>query len=1223
MAAAQYYEEVQQAYLAYYGRPADPAGQEYWAMRLDNAGGNLSSIINEFGTSTESTALYGGSNMAAQITAIYQTLFGRAPDAEGLNFYQHGINSGEFTLASVALNIFYGATGTDKAQLDAKLAYADAFTNALSASVPAQIAYSGKTASDNARAAVAAVTDTTSEGTAVEKLDTTLANINAGAVGQTVALTAGVDPITLTGNNNVVTGTMTGAATDTFSALDKISGTGTGNVLNIVETATPAPAAMPAGISVSGVQTVNVVAAAGAYIDTTSGFTGLKTVNVTQSNGADNVKVGDGTAVNVADSDTTAADLVHVIATTGAVTVNAASDVTVAGGSTQTVTTSNGFVTATGATGNVTVTVADQDSTALAIVAGDTSNSGNHITVLGGANVSVTDTLTSATGGTAAESSGAIQVGSATAAPTGTVTIVQNLTDSANLGLAGGNITVTGGTTDSITVNATAGTFTAIPATDVSTTIGNVIVNGTSATTSVSVTETPAVVANSTAETAIAAVTGVHEVDTVTFSSTLANNAAVTIGGLTFTNTSGSTMTAAQVAAVFASLANGSIGGAGGPVTEGTFSGSLAAGWTSGAVVTGGTSASPTYTVAFTNSAAAAASSATLATGIVGATATLTTAGVQAVTGVAPVEGVTDGAVTITDVNFSTPTKAGTITNVALNGYGTAVIDSNALSTLSLANSTATVTVGNSVATTLGLTLNNVTGAAAVNLGTSYSSLSINATGANSAVALNAADVTALTVNGTKSVNLTGSTLTDVKTVAVSGSAGVTMNAAGTALTDFNASATSGANTVTGFNASTTTFEGGSGGDSLTLGAFAVTKAITFGSSNDTLVLGANAVSAAINGGAGTNTLSVDVVAAASESLSTTFATDVTNFQHLTLTGTTTAATTVNVAELGNYSYVTDSTNTTAGALTLSNFASGGTLVLTNTTAGDADIVTFANSTVNTNTLNLQLSSSGQSTTTGVHDTVTVSNAQSLNITSTDTYAKDAAGHLGHTVALVDGSTTASLTTLTITGNAALTLDTTGATAVTTVNASGDTGGLTYTTNGVVAETVTGGSGVNNLTAHAGSVADTLIGGSGINVLTSNSGLDTLTGGSGQNTFVINTPNSVNTYANITNAKAGDIVEFHNAATSFVGTQVQLASTAVFQDYANQAEVTASGGAASAAGGQVAWFQFGGNTYVVETGAGSTGTGFSNHVDTVVELQGLVNLSHASFNTSTGALVLH
>ncbi len=38
MATAQSIQRVQELYIAYYGRPADPEGLEYWADRLDAVG---------------------------------------------------------------------------------------------------------------------------------------------------------------------------------------------------------------------------------------------------------------------------------------------------------------------------------------------------------------------------------------------------------------------------------------------------------------------------------------------------------------------------------------------------------------------------------------------------------------------------------------------------------------------------------------------------------------------------------------------------------------------------------------------------------------------------------------------------------------------------------------------------------------------------------------------------------------------------------------------------------------------------------------------------------------------------------------------------------------------------------------------------------------------------------------------------------------------------------
>ncbi|MGF6288439.1 beta strand repeat-containing protein [Paraburkholderia youngii] len=424
MAAAQYYEEVQQAYLAYYGRPADPEGREYWAVRLDNAGGDLNSIINAFGNSNESTALYGGSNTAAQIAAIYQTLFGRQPDAEGLNFYQRGIINGDFTLASVALNIYYGATGDDKAQLDAKLAYAEAFTDAVSESVSAQIAYSGKTATDNARAAVAAVTDTTSEGTAAANLETTLSNINAGAVGQTVALTTGVDTLVGANGNNVfnaVLGTSGfGVSAATLNSFDSVTGGSGTNTLNISDASSIlGHDVIPSGVTLSNIQNINLVTTGnagtiGGQAFDVSGVSGLQNVTVVSGNVAgDNIKAA--TTVNVADT------------TGGAATVTGGNAVTVtanvAGGA--------GNVNITGAAGAVTVT--------------DKGDAGS-ITVQGGTTVNVT--------GSAA--SGAVNIGT-NGATTPTLNAAGTALSSATLAATPtGNVTVNESTTtDGVTTFST------------------------------------------------------------------------------------------------------------------------------------------------------------------------------------------------------------------------------------------------------------------------------------------------------------------------------------------------------------------------------------------------------------------------------------------------------------------------------------------------------------------------------------------------------------------------------------------------------------------------------------------------------------------------------------------------------------------------------------------------------------------------------------------------
>ena len=100
---------VQKAYVAYYGRPADPGGQGYWAGRLDAAGGSLDAIIGEFGSSNEFNQRYGGLNYSALVTKIYQQTLGRDPDQGGLDYYVGELQAGRRTLQSITLDVLNGA----------------------------------------------------------------------------------------------------------------------------------------------------------------------------------------------------------------------------------------------------------------------------------------------------------------------------------------------------------------------------------------------------------------------------------------------------------------------------------------------------------------------------------------------------------------------------------------------------------------------------------------------------------------------------------------------------------------------------------------------------------------------------------------------------------------------------------------------------------------------------------------------------------------------------------------------------------------------------------------------------------------------------------------------------------------------------------------------------------------------------------------------------------
>ncbi len=197
MAANQYYDTVQNIYIAYYGRPADPEGQAYWADRLDKANGNLTQIIDAFGNSAEAQALYGSETIKVRIEKIYKQLFGRAPDAVGLEFYEGKIASGAITLASVMLDVLNGAQNEDKAILENKQAVAHAFTAHLNESKEVS-AYAGNAAANTVRDFMSGVgKDNLNEKQLnIDPVIVTLVGDNAPPTPGIVALTANTDSLT-------------------------------------------------------------------------------------------------------------------------------------------------------------------------------------------------------------------------------------------------------------------------------------------------------------------------------------------------------------------------------------------------------------------------------------------------------------------------------------------------------------------------------------------------------------------------------------------------------------------------------------------------------------------------------------------------------------------------------------------------------------------------------------------------------------------------------------------------------------------------------------------------------------------------------------------------------------------------------------------------------------------------------------------------------------------
>lgn len=180
---SRYIELAQKFYVGYFGRPADANGLSNMVSQLQGANvptsstgalvsaydtnATIKSLIDSFGNSAESAALYQGSNRAF-VTDIYNHLLGRAPDAEGLDFWTNALdNPNGLSRGLAAMNIIAGAetNTTAQGQIDAaliatRITVAANFTDALK--TPAQVAgYAGNAAAATARALLDGVTHQT------------------------------------------------------------------------------------------------------------------------------------------------------------------------------------------------------------------------------------------------------------------------------------------------------------------------------------------------------------------------------------------------------------------------------------------------------------------------------------------------------------------------------------------------------------------------------------------------------------------------------------------------------------------------------------------------------------------------------------------------------------------------------------------------------------------------------------------------------------------------------------------------------------------------------------------------------------------------------------------------------------------------------------------------------------------------------------------------------
>ena len=831
-----------------------------------------------------------------------------------------------------------------------------------------------------------------------------------------------------------------------------------------------------------------------------------------------------------------------------------------------------------------------------AISVTDSNQGTGVITVDGGTSVSVAATSKSITGN--------IAIG-ANKTASGAVSVTQNLNaDGTGFDNSTKKITVKGGSTITVTSNATS---TATASNDAGILTASAIeITSDGKTTDVSVTQTGT--KNLFTSPVVAEV---KDTTVVTFSA-LDKDRTVTVNGLTFT--AGKDLTAEQVAAAFANLAKNDTQDAGGPTANGVYSNS-----SNTAAYTSGTASGKTVT--FT---AAGGTGDTLA--VTGASkANGFTAGNAKSGGTKSTNSVTLNSVSVVD------DATASVKTVTLDGFTTATLGGastnlNALTTLSLKSGTDSVTLL-STSKTLAVTVNDLNSGKDVNLGGSVQTLTLTSAGKTSKINLKADAVKTLTIDAGAKLTLSDGTNYDtgLVDVTIKGASAVDLGniSAGANLKTFDASANTGGVTATlqGTSGSLSTdfkkYILSEGNDVITMASAKVNKDIALGGGDDSITLATGVriadITATIDGGAGTNTLKLDAADAAALSADSAFNAKIDQFQRLKI-GDTTAHDVINLANLDGISYLTLGTSSASGGtfgIQLDKLASNGTVVLTG--AGDvvANVTNASTGTADVLNISATADTSGGDVDLGKFK---ANDVETINITTKDSFDSDNASY-GKKQTLNLVANKAKTVTVSGDGNLTLTMDSTN-TALQTLDGSSMTGKLVVTAS-VASMVVKGGSAADSLTAAANDVS--LYGYGGGDTLTVSSGLRVnLYGNDGKDIFVINSGASsvLDGYTVINSVETGDVIKLGNA-TKFSATKIALSAGAddTVLNYANQAVKAIDTGT-------LAWFQKGGNTYIVEdvTSSGTNSDNFTTGEDIIVMIVGLIDLSKASYNSTSNSI---
>jgi hypothetical protein len=264
--------QLQQQYIAYFGRPGDPAGIKYWLSSSSGISSAREFADKIYAQDEYKTSTVGSKSTEQQVNQLYQNLFGREADAAGLLYWTGEIEKGNLALSNVAYDLIWAASNpvdgndaqatSDATALTNKVDAATAFTAEVEASTTAILAYQPESTSPwksgaafneavtfittatatNAPTAAdvtASVTTVTTASNSTSGANFTLTNTDNQTTGGADNLTGGTgdDTFLATSSNSFDNGDVIdgGAGTDTLTARYALSADKTvlGSVTNV------------------------------------------------------------------------------------------------------------------------------------------------------------------------------------------------------------------------------------------------------------------------------------------------------------------------------------------------------------------------------------------------------------------------------------------------------------------------------------------------------------------------------------------------------------------------------------------------------------------------------------------------------------------------------------------------------------------------------------------------------------------------------------------------------------------------------------------------------------------------------------------------------------------------------------------------------------------------------------------------------------------------------